>query len=115
MADATGRALEMVKQSPSPVPRSQDTFAQHVQQVVEACDDIASEEAWQAISKLVVAHWQELCRDQAPVQSMTMLSKCTETIIRLRRGQQQSGAQSSADALEEFRALMADVARPDEG
>ena len=97
----------------TPAAKSQDAFASAVQQVVEAHGDVASEQCWQDFSRLIAAHWTGLCRDQGPAQTWSMLARSTETIIRLRRGLQQDKGQSAGDALEEFRAFMNDVVRPD--
>jgi hypothetical protein len=85
-----------------------------VREVLGAHPDLASEQCWQQLGQLIAAHWVGLCREQAPMQTWTMLAKCSETIVRVRRAQAQDKGQSGADALEEFRALMGHVIEGDE-
>ena len=68
-----------------PAARRPDAFAACVQAVLEEHPDVASEDFWQAVSRLVLARWRELSHDQPPVQSLAMVKQCTETILRIRR------------------------------
>jgi hypothetical protein len=72
-------------------------------------DDIAAEATWQALGTLIPAHWQELSADQSPVDSWSMLVRCAEMVLRIRRATRGDTGAAAADALEEFRALMREV------
>jgi hypothetical protein len=43
------------------------------------------------------------------MQTWQMLTRCTETIVRLRRAQAQERGASASDALEEFRRFLGEV------
>jgi hypothetical protein len=86
-----------------------EAFGVAVQEVLRKHPDLGSEEVWQQFGQLITAHWTGLCREQAPMQTWQMLTRCSETIVRLRRAQEQARGQSGQDALEEFRDLMHEV------
>ena len=85
-----------------------------VQEVLGAHPDLASEQCWQQLGQLIAQHWSGLCKEQAPMQTWQMLTRCAETIARLRRAQEQARGQSGQEALEEFRDMMREVIRDQE-
>ena len=114
MADATGRAFALVSRTDTATP-TQAQFGSHVQAVLQQHGDIASEACWQAMAHLVAEHWLHLANDQRPLDSWGMLSRCTETILKIRRGQKQGQRDGEAEALEEFRQFMGEVLDVDAG
>lgn len=114
MADATGRALTLVNRPSSTTP-TQEQFGARIQAILQQHGDIASEGCWQEMAVLVAEQWQLLGHEQPPLASWAMLSRCVETILKVRRGQRQDERQSGADALEEFRRFMGEVLGRDEG
>ena len=86
-----------------------EAFGVALRAVLGERPDLAAEATWQQLGKLVADNWEGLCREQAPLSTWGMLAKCTETITRLRRAQEQAKGVSAADALEEFRQFMGDV------
>ena len=92
-----------------PAVRSQDSVAVHIRQVAQEHDDVGSEGYWQEMAKMVRDKWEILCRDQGPAATMSMMAKCGEMVLRIRRTQQQSQTQNGADALAEFREFMGEV------
>ena len=107
---AADRPSQVVTMPPA---RSQDTVAVHIRQVAQEHADVGSEGYWQGMAQLVTQKWEILCREQGPAVTMSMVAKCGEMVLRIRRASQQHAGQSAGDALEEFREFMADVVRPD--
>ena len=112
MADAAGRAIALVARQGTTT--GQALFAARVQEVLAQYQDIASEACWQAMAQLVAQEWVTLSQDQAPVQTWGMLSRCAETVLKLRRVARGSQQGSADDALTEFRRMMADIAGDDD-
>ena len=112
MADAADRPLTLVTKATTTA-TGQAQFASHVQAILAQHQDIAAEATWQAMAQLVAEHWLLLANDQRPLDTWGMLSRGTETVLKIRRGQKQGQDSSGQDALEEFRAMMRDVAGGD--
>ena len=86
-------------------------FAQAVLEVVSRHGDLASEGCWQELSEVVTQFWLVFQQDQSPLSTWTMLSKCTETILKIRAFTLSRSAkeQGGGEALEEFRGFMSEV------
>jgi hypothetical protein len=84
-------------------------FAQAVLEVLEAHGDVASELTWQRLSKVIAEYWLVFQTDQSPLSTWNMLTRCAETVLRIRAFGAGRGAGSGADALEEFRSFMGEV------
>jgi hypothetical protein len=92
-----------------------ETFGVAVREVLGAHPDLASEQCWQQLGQLIAQHWTGLCKEQAPMQTWSMLAKCSETIVKLRRSQKQGQSDGGEAVLEEFRSMMLGVMGEDEG
>jgi hypothetical protein len=114
MSDPTARALALVATAATKATPTQAQFAARVQEVLEAHGDIASEACWQAMARLIAQHWLLLGMDQPPIATWQMLSRCSDTVLKLRRAQKQGQDGSGQDALEDFRRFMGDVAGADD-
>ena len=97
----------------TPTPSSQEAFATAVLAVVQE-HGVASEQCWQALSRLIAVHWQELAADQSAVHTWKMLARCPTTILRLRRTAKRGKGTGGETALAEFRQFMQDVIRKDD-
>lgn len=88
-------------------------FAEAVLDCMETHEDVASEACWQEFSRVLAQHWLVFRGDQSPLSTWAMISKCTETILKIRMAQRALKGEGGADALEQFRAFMEDVTGPD--
>lgn len=84
-------------------------FAERVLEVMGEHDDIASEALWQALPKVLMEYWLVFQSDQSPMSTWAMVAKCTDTVLKIRMAAKSLKGESSADALEQFRAFMGEV------
>ena len=110
MADPTARALALVSTARTTT-TAQGEVARRVQAVLETHRDIASEACWQDLSRVIAQDWLVLCRDQPPIATWQMLTRCAETVLKLRRVAKRGQGQGDGGeaALEEFRTMMRQV------
>lgn len=84
-------------------------FAEAVLDVMGEHVDVASEACWQEFSRVLAQHWLVFSGDQSPLSTWGMISKCTETILKIRMAKRAMKGEGEADALEAFRSFMEDV------
>jgi hypothetical protein len=84
-------------------------FARAVGEVLRETGDIAAEATWQRLSEVITQYWLVFQTDQSPLSTWGMLSKCTETVLKIRAFAKASKGESGQDALEEFRSFMGEV------
>ena len=89
--------------------KDREAWAQAVSEVLRRHGDLAAEATWQDLGQMVARFWTVFQTDQSPLSTWGMLSKCTETILRIRVAQKGEQGASGQDALEEFRAFMGEV------
>jgi hypothetical protein len=94
---------------PSMSQMDRTAFAKAVLEVLETQGDVASEATWQKLSQVIAEYWLVFQTDQSPVSTWTMLTKCTETVLKIRAYAKVDKGTAGADALEEFRGFMQDV------
>lgn len=88
-------------------------FAERVLEVMGEHADIASEALWQALPKVLMEYWLVFQSDQSPMSTWAMVSKCTETVLKIRMAAKSLKGEGSADALEQFRQFMGEVLEED--
>ena len=64
------------------------------------------------MARLIAQDWLMLSNDQQPRDTWTMLSKCTELVLKIRKASRGQGTDGQKD-LEEFRDLMRGVLNVD--
>lgn len=94
---------------PQPSQNDKTQFAQAVLDLLEAQGDIASEETWQAMSRLIAQYWLVFQHDQSPLSTWNMIGTCTSNVLKIRAFSRTEKGTGGADALEQFRSFMGEV------
>ena len=86
-----------------------DPFGEALLTLLDTHQDIASEAVWQQMPRLIARRWQAFSKDQSPLSTMGMISRCAETVLKIRLASRKGGGEEEARRLMEFQSLMAEI------
>lgn len=88
-------------------------FERGLMELLDGCNDIASEALWQQLPKLVAKHWREFHHNQSPLSTLNMIRGCADEVLKIRLAQKRGMGGDDSKTLEDFQKLLEELGRPE--